>query len=99
MRPSPYYNLTRSQPNEEVRKLSDVLMECTSKREHQPSMAGDNTEKIWAHRFFGNQKTDVPKPHKMATEGLGSASSWRSGGKAPQKFLFFSFKARQNSDC
>ena len=35
----------------------------------------DNTEKIWAHRFYAKQKTDVPKARKMAAVGLGSAVS------------------------
>ena len=32
----------------------------------------DNTEKIWAHRFYAKQKTDVPKARKMAAGGLGN---------------------------
>ena len=34
---------------------------------------GDNTEKIWAHRFFAKQKTDMPKARKMAAGSPGSA--------------------------
>ena len=36
-------------------------------------MSGDNTEKIWAHRFFAKQETDMPKACKMADESPGSA--------------------------
>ena len=36
-------------------------------------MTGDNTKKIWVHRFYAKQKTDVPKARKMAAGGLGSA--------------------------
>ena len=36
---------------------------------------GDNTGKIWEHRFFGKQKTGVPKACKIAAEGLGNAVS------------------------
>ena len=34
---------------------------------------GDNTEKIWVHRFFAKQKTDMPKASKIAAGGPGSA--------------------------
>ena len=30
-------------------------------------LSGDNTEKIWVHRFFMRQKADVPKARKKAT--------------------------------
>ena len=34
--------------------------------------SGDNTEKIWAHRFFAKRKTDMPKARKMAAGSPGS---------------------------
>ena len=54
-------------------------------------LAGDNTEKIWAHRIFAKQKTDVPKARKMATGRLGSVVSppiWVRR-QSPQKVLIF----------
>ena len=38
-------------------------------------LSGSNTEKIWVHQFSVKQKTDVPKAHKIAARGLGSAVS------------------------
>ena len=60
-------------------------------------ISGDNTEKIWAHRIFAKQKTDVPKARKMTTGRLGSVVSPPNLGqeaKPPRSFDFFSFTAR-----
>ena len=42
-------------------------------------ISGDNTEKIWARRFFAKQKTDMPKTCKIAVGGLGSVVSPPAG--------------------
>ena len=52
-------------------------------------LAGDNTEKIWAHRFYAKQKTDVPKARKMAAGGQGSAVRPPRVAKPPKSFDFF----------
>ena len=44
-------------------------------------LPGDNTEKIWAHRLFAKQKTDVPKARKMAAGGPGRAVALPVGGR------------------
>ena len=41
--------------------------------------SGDNTEKIWVHRFFAKQRTDMPKAHKMAAGGPGSVVGFPVG--------------------
>ena len=51
--------------------------------------ARDNTEKIWAYRFYAKQKTDVPKTRKMAAVGPGSAVSPLRVAKPPKSFDFF----------
>ena len=51
--------------------------------------AGDNTEKIWVHRFYAKQKTDMPKAHKMAAGGQGSAVRPPRVAKPPKSFYFF----------
>ena len=43
------------------------------------SLPGDNTEKIWAPRFFAKQKTDMPKARKMAAGNSGSAVGFPVG--------------------
>ena len=65
-------------------------------------LPGDNTEKIWAYRFFAKQKTNVPKARKTAAGGLGGAVSppvgpgqspgGGSGAKPPKIFGFFGEK-------
>ena len=58
-------------------------------------MSSENTQKVWVHQFSGKQKTDVPKAHKMAARGLGSAisSPVEVKGQSPQKvFIFFYLK-------
>ena len=55
-------------------------------------LARDNTEKIWAHRFYAKQKTDMSKARKMATGGLGSAVSASRVAKPPKSFDFFCLK-------
>ena len=50
--------------------------------------AGDNTEKIWVHRFYAKQKTDMPKAHKMAAGGQGSAVRPPRVAKPPKSFFF-----------
>ena len=62
-------------------------------------LSGNNTEKIWAHRFFVKQKRNVPKARKTSAGGLGGAVSppvdsgqspgGGSGGKAPKNFRVF----------
>ena len=52
----------------------------------------DNTEKIWEHRFYAKQKTDVPKARKVAAGGLGSAVSPPRVAKPPKSFGFFCLK-------
>ena len=47
-------------------------------------VAGDNTEKIWAHRFYAEQK--------MAGGGLGSTVSPSRVAKPPKGFDFFHLK-------
>ena len=64
-----------------------------------PDISGDNTEKIWAHRFFAKQKRNVLKARKTSAGGLGGGVSppvgpgqspgWGSGGKAPENFRVF----------
>ena len=57
--------------------------------------SGYNTEKIWALRFLGKQKPDVPKARKMAAGSLGSAVSSlvEVRGQSPRKvFIFFHLK-------
>ena len=59
----------------------------------------DNTEKIWAHRFFAKQKRNVPKARKTSAGGLGGAVSppsgfrakpwWGFSGRSPKKFSSF----------
>ena len=54
--------------------------------------AGDNTEKIWAHQFYAEQKTDEPKARKMVGVGLGSTVSPPRVAKPLKSFDFFRLK-------
>ena len=54
--------------------------------------ASSHTEKIWAHRFFAEQKTVEPKSCKMAAVGLGSTVSLPRVAKPPKSFDFFRLK-------
>ena len=57
----------------------------------QNMVARDNTEKIWAHRFFAKQKRNVAKASKTSAGGLGPGQSpgGGSGGEAPENFRVF----------
>ena len=76
---------------------SDFSMKVKGQRNRgrQKDRQGNNTEKIWAHRFFRKQKADVPKACKMAAEGLRSSVSSPvevRGAKPPKSFIFFHLK-------
>ena len=60
-------------------------------------VARDNTEKIWAHRFFAKQKRNVAKASKTSAGGLGPGQSpgGGSGREAPRIFEFFCEKRRK----
>ena len=71
LQPDTYIAIFSPPSSSELFYLCKILEFRISSTVHDKS--GDNTEKIWAHRFYAKQKTDMPKAHKMAAGGLGSA--------------------------
>ena len=94
MRPSPCYNLKRSQPNEEVRKLSDALMAWSvpAKGNISPAWQGIIQKKYGRIGFLETKKQTCQSHIKWQLKVWGVLAPGGQGARPPKSFYFFHLK-------